>query len=372
METTALTGQTVLTPAQEQLHAFYAQVHYRGGDQRTVWSGAILDTVARMVFRPRQLNIMTSFFAALILTGGLALAHAILQLTLAPGAPPLTPTMLMLCMIGGWAALTAQLGPILGFPTIAQNLPQLLTDGQDVQRILGWSNRVFGLRRQAVFSLGWAALVAGLTYAFFPLTSPMLRQENLLAFSITHGLINLFGGNVLYWGINYPTLWQHVGRSGLRLNRFNPGSTAELQAMGTVTNVYTFVASLVLTSYAAWLNFVAAPFSADAVNVVSLGITALIIVGLVYIFVETHWCLARAIERQKAETIDEIEEKLADTLDQNQALSPAHLEQMNTLLELEERIRESPHTVLSASSIRSLVMSLVLPVVTFIAEVYLD
>jgi hypothetical protein len=295
-----------------------------------------------------------------------------LQLALAPGAPLFTPAMLMLCMIGAWAALTAQLGPILGFPTIAQNLPQLLTDEQDAQRIIRWSNRVFGLRRQAIFSLGWAALVAGLTYAFFPLTSPMLRQENLLAFSITHGLINLFGGNVLYWGINYPTLWQHVGKSSLRLNRFNPGSTAELQAMGTVTNVYTFVASLVVTSYAIWLNFVAAPFDADAANVVSLGITALIIVGLIYIFVETHWSLARAIEHQKAETIVEIEGKLAGILDENQALNPEHLERMNTLLELEERIRESPRTVLSANSIRSLVMSLVLPVVTFIAEVYLD
>jgi hypothetical protein len=260
---TASTDDTALTEMQRQLKVFYSDLHFEGGEEHGLLGGVVLDSLARFVLRVGELSFVTSILASFVLTGILAILHVVLQAVLAPGEALLPGAMVMICAIAAWAALTVQMGPSLGFPPIADNLPQILIDEAEVASIVAWSRRVFDLRRQLIFSVAWASLLFGLTYAYFPLTAPALRGEDRLAFSIMHGIANFFGGNGFYWAMHYPSLWRQVGSAKLRLSRFNPGATPELHALGTVANVYVVVASLLLTAYIVWLNFVAVPTSSS-------------------------------------------------------------------------------------------------------------
>jgi hypothetical protein len=100
--------------------------------------------------------------------------------------------------------------------------------------------------------------------------------------------------------------------------------------------------------------------------------TVLIVVALAYIFLEPHRHLARAILRQKAETASYLEGLLGGALEDDDLPEIDELLRVNALLELKEKVEGTPSTVLSRRSIRSLFMSLILPVVTFMADIIID
>jgi hypothetical protein len=352
-----------LNREQEMLRDFYSRTYYQGKHGPEVLTAIILDTLSRRIFRTKYFSWLVTLQSTLLIVVLCVIVSGIAEYFVEGPPLQLSPVVIALCFLGPFSLFAVKAAHILGFVPISKNLPQILLSQEETTSIYNWSVKVFSVRRQFLFSLAWGVICFFLSIFFF--TPAVLHGQSPIVFGIANLLAQFCTGQLIYWAIHYPGLWQQIGSSRLKLNWLNPSTTPELRDIAGVANVYVFIGSLAVTAYFIWLFFIMKPFEAGSAALVSLALAVGIIGALAYIFFAPHGSLARAIRYHKGQTIREIEWMLT-RLRKDEWVKKEHLDEMKELLELQSKVVATPGTMIEIGNLRDFFLSLLPPIGSYL------
>lgn len=343
----------------------YPLTSYMESSQPFVLNSWLLDRVSQLVFRTKQPSIFLSFVSAMIVATIIYGITTSAQILIEPEPFEISIIFLILSAVGGGVTLFAvKVAHVLGFSRIARSLEPIIQNYDDTKALLNWLKSIFRPSIQIIVSLIWGLVGVTLAFQFFP--SSVLDGHSPVVFAIIAFITQFLTGQGFYWGIIFPMLWRRVGETEVKLNWLNPRVTPEFRNFASIANLYTFILSSVATLYLVWLLVIMKPFKARTAALTSISLTTAILILVLYAFIEPHRHLAKAIKRQKDQTVRDIEKLIITLRSQMTVPSKDDIEKLHQLRDLQQTVATSPSSLINFGDIRSLISSLLLPILPYL------
>jgi hypothetical protein len=225
-----------------------------------------------------------------------------------------------------------------------------------------WFSRSFGITSQVVFSV-LTGVLADLTVRTLTNSYEILNTNLGLYIGVFGGMFAI--GNGGYCALVIPTLTSKASRHRMRLFPYDPASTTALRVAGAGFGQLALANGLVATLVIA-LIATFRPWSNSTTFQIALG---WLLIGwgfAIYSFIFPNFHISRIIIREKRFEIEGLEAVVAPLHSQFARLSKPRLEQLQTVVELRDRLFKASNSLIDIAGWRDFVGSLLLPLMSFL------
>jgi hypothetical protein len=262
-----------------------------------------------------------------------------------------TTTIGYICIVGIYQIIR------LLYETLYESVIDSMETIPDLDNLYGWLSTASRIRTQALFSIGFAAIM---TACFLPIIwqlGPLYPRFGLTAVAIP---VFFQGGITVYYLLPFMDLISRLGTYKFRLYSTDPSSSEVVECLSRMFNKTTLLGAeieAVLTFGLVILGFLQQPSFW-----VWIGVSWFI---LFVNFAAYQSVLTKIITRTKRAKLNDIQAQI-EKLELNENISEQRtMDAINRLMDYHDRIKNTPNSAINVRSTLNFINSLLLPVIGF-------